>query len=110
MGDFRALPQPDLDLGAHPDGRRHPRDLALRIPWALSVEATSLAVLSVSVLGDKAFSPQYLIWLAPLWAYWPFRRGWVVSGGFDNPRLPARLHRGRTDRTGLLLRDCRQGL
>jgi hypothetical protein len=32
----------------------------------LSVEATTLAVLSVSVLGDKAFSPQYLIWLAPL--------------------------------------------
>ncbi len=38
-------------------------------------EATSLAVLSVSVLGDKVFSPQYLIWLAPIWAYWPLRRG-----------------------------------
>lgn len=54
----------------------------------LSVEATSLAVLSVSVLGDKAFSPQYLIWLAPLWAYWPFRRGWVVSAALTTLVYP----------------------
>ena len=45
----------------------------------LSVEATSLAVLSVAILSDKAFAPQYLIWVAPLWAYWPVRKGWVVA-------------------------------
>jgi hypothetical protein len=54
----------------------------------LSVEATSLAVLSVSVLGDKAFSPQYLIWLAPLWAYWPLRRGWVASAALTTLVYP----------------------
>jgi hypothetical protein len=58
---------------------------ALAIVWALawrdmlSVEAVSLAVLSVAILSDKAFAPQYLIWVAPLWAYWPMRRGWVVA-------------------------------
>jgi len=51
--------------------------LALR--GRLSVEAVSLAVLSVAVLADKAFAPQYLIWLIPLWAYWPLRRGWVAT-------------------------------
>jgi len=54
----------------------------------LSVEATSLAVLSVSILGDKAFSPQYLIWLAPLWAYWPLRRGWLATGALTTLLFP----------------------
>jgi hypothetical protein len=59
--------------------------LALLYTWrllakgALRVEAASLAVLSVAVLSDKAFAPQYLIWLVPLWAYWPLRRGWVAA-------------------------------
>ena len=59
----------------------------------LPVEATSLAVLSVSVLGDKAFSPQYLIWLAPLWAYWPLRR-LVGRRSPDDPGVPGAVHRG----------------
>ena len=54
----------------------------------LSVEAASLAVLSVSVLGDKAFSPQYLIWLAPLWAYWPLRRGWLAAAALTTLVFP----------------------
>ena len=45
----------------------------------LRIEAVSLAVLSVAVLGDKAFSAQYLIWLIPLWAYWELRRGWLIA-------------------------------
>jgi hypothetical protein len=45
----------------------------------LSVEAVSLAVLSVAVLADKAFAAQYLIWLVPLWAYWPLRQGWIAT-------------------------------
>ena len=45
----------------------------------LSVVAVSLAVLSVAVLEEKSFAPQYLVWLAPFWAYWPMRRGWVVA-------------------------------
>ena len=44
----------------------------------LSVVAVSLAVLSVAVLAEKSFAPQYLVWLAPLWAYWPMRRGWLT--------------------------------
>ena len=54
----------------------------------LSVEATSLAVLSVSVMGDKAFSPQYFIWLAPLWAYWPLRSGWVTAAALTTLVYP----------------------
>jgi hypothetical protein len=54
----------------------------------LSVEAASLAVLSVSVLGDKAFSPQYLIWLAPLWAYWPMRQGWLAVAALTTLVFP----------------------
>ena len=45
----------------------------------LSVVAVSLAVLSVAVLAEKSFAPQYLVWLAPLWAYWPLRRDWLAA-------------------------------
>jgi hypothetical protein len=45
----------------------------------LSVVAVSLAVFSVAVLAEKSFAPQYLVWLAPLWAYWPMRRSWVLA-------------------------------
>ncbi|HXW80591.1 MAG TPA: glycosyltransferase 87 family protein [Acidimicrobiales bacterium] len=45
----------------------------------LPVEVVSLAVFSVAVLTDKAFAPQYLIWLIPFWAYWPLRRGWMLA-------------------------------
>jgi hypothetical protein len=51
--------------------------LALR--GRLSVVAISLAVFSVAVLAEKSFAPQYLVWLAPFWAYWPMRRGWVLA-------------------------------
>jgi len=54
----------------------------------LSVEAVSLAVLTVGVLGDKAFAAQYLIWLVPFWAYWPFRRGWVAVAGLTTLVYP----------------------
>ena len=58
--------------------------LSLLGVWALagrgqlSVVAVSLAVLSIAVLSEKSFAPQYLIWLAPFWAYWPMRRGWAA--------------------------------
>ncbi len=58
--------------------------LSLVVVWALagrgqlSVVAVSLAVLSIAVLSEKSFAPQYLIWLAPFWAYWPMRRGWAA--------------------------------
>lgn len=45
----------------------------------LGVEAASLAVLSIAVLADRALAPQYLIWLAPLWALWPLRRSWIAA-------------------------------
>jgi hypothetical protein len=57
----------------------------LLIIWALaargklSVVAASLAILSLAVLADKSFAPQYLVWLVPFWAYWPMRRGWVAA-------------------------------
>lgn len=34
----------------------------------LDVVEGTLAVLSVAVLADRSFGPQYLVWLAPLWA------------------------------------------
>ncbi len=45
----------------------------------LSVVAVSLTALSIAVLAEKSFAPQYLVWLAPFWAYWPMRRGWVTA-------------------------------
>lgn len=71
--------------------------LALAALWwlaahsRLSVEAVSLAVLSVAVLEDKAFAPQYLIWLVPLWAYWPLRRGWIAAAALTTLVYPV-LH------------------
>jgi len=54
----------------------------------LSLEACSLAVLTVAVLGDKAFSTQYLIWLVPFWAYWPLRRGWLAAAALTTLVYP----------------------
>lgn len=45
----------------------------------LGLEAASLAVLSIAVLTDRSLAPQYLIWLAPLWALWPLRRSWMAA-------------------------------
>lgn len=45
----------------------------------MSVEAASLAVISVAMLTDRALAPQYLIWVAPLWALWPLRKSWVAA-------------------------------
>lgn len=59
--------------------------VALIVIWVLAtrgrlqLEAVSLAVLSVAVLADKAFAAQYILWLIPLWAYWPLRKGWVAT-------------------------------
>lgn len=54
----------------------------------LGVEATSLAVLSVAVLSDRAFAAQYLVWLVPLWAYWEIRRGWLAAAGLTTLVFP----------------------
>ena len=59
--------------------------VAMMAVWALarrarlSVVAVSLAILSLAVFSEKSFAPQYLIWLAPFWAYWPMRRGWLAA-------------------------------
>lgn len=54
----------------------------------LTLEATSLAVLTAAVLGEKALSPQYLIWIVPLWSYYEIRRGWVVAAGLTTVVYP----------------------
>lgn len=54
----------------------------------LTVEATSLAVVSVAVLVDKAFAAQYIIWLIPLWAYWPLRRSWLAAAALTTVVYP----------------------
>ena len=54
----------------------------------LSLEAVSLSILTIAVLTDKAFAPQYLIWLIPFWAYWPLRRGWVAAAALTSLVYP----------------------
>lgn len=54
----------------------------------LPVEAVSLAVVSVAVMSDKAFGAQYLIWLIPLWAYWPLKRGWLATAALTTVVYP----------------------
>lgn len=54
----------------------------------LSVPAVALAVLTVGILGDRAFSPQYLIWLAPLWALWSLRAGWLAAAALTTFLYP----------------------
>jgi hypothetical protein len=57
------------------------------------VEA-SLAVLSVVVLAGKAFPPQYMLWLAPLWAAKasgssrPARMMWLVACALTTVTYP----------------------
>lgn len=45
----------------------------------LDVADVAVAVMSVAVLCDRAFAPQYLIWLAPLWALFPLRRSLLLA-------------------------------
>ena len=54
----------------------------------LNVQSVSLAVLTIAVLADKTFAPQYLIWLIPLWAYWPLRRGWLAAAALTTLVYP----------------------
>lgn len=54
----------------------------------LPVEAVSLAALSAAVLTDKALAPQYLLWLAPLWAYWRLRPSWLLAAGLTTVVFP----------------------
>jgi hypothetical protein len=46
-----------------------------RIPF----EAACLATLTMAVLGSKVVSAQYLMWLMPLWALYPFRPLWLLG-------------------------------
>lgn len=62
--------------------------LALAWRRRLDVATVSLAILSVAILSDRAFAPQYLVWLAPLWALWPLRRAWVVAAIFTTLTYP----------------------
>lgn len=57
---------------------------ALAIWWLLyrrrlSVEAASLAVLTVAVMTNHSFAPQYLLWLIPLWGLWRFNPAWLLG-------------------------------
>ena len=54
----------------------------------MPVEAVALAVVSVAVLTDKALAPQYLLWLAPLWAYWAPRRSWLLAAALTTLVFP----------------------
>lgn len=71
--------------------------VAILAIWALAwrhvldVATVSLAVLSVAVLTDRAFAPQYLVWLAPLWALWPLRRSWVAAAALTTLTYPIGL-------------------
>lgn len=45
----------------------------------LGVETTSLLALSIAVICNKSLAPQYLLWLAPLWALWSIRKTWLAA-------------------------------
>jgi len=45
----------------------------------LPLEAACLATLTLTVLGSKVLSVQYLMWLMPLWALYRFRVTWLLA-------------------------------
>ena len=55
---------------------------------SMPVEAVALAVVSIAVLTDKALAPQYLLWLAPLWAYWRMRPSWLLASALTTLVFP----------------------
>jgi hypothetical protein len=62
--------------------------LALAWRGRLGLEATSLGVLSFVVLADRTFAPQYLIWLAPLWAQFRLRAAWLAAAALTTIVFP----------------------
>jgi hypothetical protein len=50
-----------------------------QIQGRLPFQAACLATLSMAVLGAKVLSPQYFIWLMPLWALYPFSKTWLLA-------------------------------
>ena len=64
--------------------------LVWRAGWRerLGVAEVSVLVLSVVVLGGRSFAPQYLIWLAPLWALWPRHNVLVLTAVLTTLAFP----------------------
>ena len=57
----------------------------------LPVATVSVAVLTVAILTSKSFAPQYLMWLAPLWAMWGVRPAWVACAALTTLVYPMLL-------------------
>jgi hypothetical protein len=58
---------------------------------SLPIATVSLAVLTMAVLTSKSFAPQYLMWLAPLWALSGVRPAWVVCAALTTLVYPMLL-------------------
>lgn len=60
----------------------------------LDVAEVAVAVMSIAVLCDRAFAPQYLIWLAPLWALFPLRRSLLLAALLTGVTYPLAVEVG----------------
>lgn len=54
----------------------------------LSVTVGAIALVTLLILGTKVFSVQYLIWLMPLWAQYPFSRRLALAALLNTAVYP----------------------
>ena len=55
----------------------------------LDLRAGCLWVLVVLLLTSKVFSVQFILWLIPLWSYYPLNRYWLLAAVFSSLGYPA---------------------
>lgn len=72
----------------------------------LRLREAALVTLTCVVLGSKVLSPQYLIWLIPLWALYGLRPAWILAGTLNTAIfavLASSVSAGRTSARHLVI-------
>jgi hypothetical protein len=54
----------------------------------LDFHQASLLVIVILLLTSKVFSVQFIMWMIPLWCYFPLNRYWILASAFSSAGYP----------------------